>query len=225
MKMAIQMLKIAPTSDRRQRYLNILDSECTREAELINDLLDLQRLEVANYAIALEKINLLDWLPGIVESFCSRTTDQRQTLEVDIPADLPPMVSDRTSLGRALAELLNNACKYTPPGNKICLSVRYDGNPPSQPSDAPKLMRFTISNQAEIPAAELPRIFEKFYRVPNADPWKRGGTGLGLALVKKLIQQMEGTIDVQSTGGWTTFTIQIPTSPSEHLKEIGRPRI
>lgn len=225
MKMAIQMLKIAPTSDRRQRYLNILDSECTREAELINDLLDLQRLEVANYAIALEKINLLDWLPGIVESFCSRTTDQRQTLEVDIPADLPPMVSDRTSLGRALAELLNNACKYTPPGNKICLSVRHDGNPPSQTSDAPKLMRFTISNQAEIPPAELPRIFEKFYRVPNADPWKRGGTGLGLALVKKLIQQMEGTIDVQSTGGWTTFTIQIPTSPSDHLKEIGRPRI
>ncbi len=68
---------------------------------------------------------------------------------------------------------------------------------------------FTISNQAEIPATELPRVFEKFYRVPKADRWKQGGTGLGLALVQKLVERLQGTISVDSSDGWTTFTIEL----------------
>ncbi len=68
----------------------------------------------------------------------------------------------------------------------------------------------TIGNQAEIPSAELPHIFEKFYRVPNADPWKQGGTGLGLALVQRLVAQLEGVILVSSANGWTHFSIQLP---------------
>ncbi len=75
-------------------------------------------------------------------------------------------------------------------------------------------LRFlTISNSAEIPAAELPRIFEKFYRVPKADPWKQGGTGLGLALVQKLVSRLQGTIEVESSRGWTTFTVELPNQP------------
>jgi PAS domain S-box-containing protein len=233
MKMAIQMLKIATTSDRRQRYLEILESECGRETELINDLLDLQRLEVANYSLTLETINLQSWLPNIIEPFFSRTTEHQQILEVNLPADLPPIVSDRTSLGRIIAELLNNACKYTSSGDKIIFSARCDRevafsahrHNSNHTQDTSKVMSFAISNQAEIPAAALPRIFEKFYRVPNADPWKRGGTGLGLALVQKLIEQMEGTIQVKSSSGWTTFTVQIPTRPSEQLRAKGSIRL
>jgi Signal transduction histidine kinase len=67
-----------------------------------------------------------------------------------------------------------------------------------------------IRNQAQIPETELPRIFEKFYRVPNADPWKQGGTGLGLALVQKLVAQLNGTIQVESSQNITTFTIEFP---------------
>ncbi|MBW4576850.1 MAG: PAS domain S-box protein [Aphanothece sp. CMT-3BRIN-NPC111] len=225
MKMAIQMLKIAPNSERRQRYLEILESECARETEMINDLLDLQRLEVAAYSIALETINLQDWLHSIIEPFVSRTQEHKQILQYDLPADLPPMVSDRSSLGRVLAELLNNACKYTPPGYKIILSVSYEPNFSSQTPHNSPVMTFTISNQAEIPAAELPRIFEKFYRVPNADPWKQGGTGLGLALVQQLIGKMEGTIEVKSSGGWTAFIIKIPARPSAQLRATGQRRL
>ncbi len=218
MKMAIQMLKIAPSSERRQRYLEILESECGRETELINDLLDLQRLEVASYSITLEKINLQEWIPTIVTPFYSRIQQHQQNLEVNLSSDLPIMVSDRTSLGRIISELLHNACKYTPPGDQIIFNVSYIANYSSKNVEQSNLIIFTITNHAEIPASELPRIFDKFYRVPNADPWKQGGTGLGLALVQKLIEQMEGSIQVESSGGWTTFIVQIPHRPSEQLR-------
>ncbi|MGB3204317.1 MAG: PAS domain S-box protein [Crinalium sp.] len=218
MKMAIQMLKIAPSSERRQRYLDILESECARETELINDLLDLQRLEVASYSITLEKINLQEWIPTIITPFYSRVQQHQQDLKVNLSPDLPIMVSDRTSLGRIISELLHNACKYTPPGDQIIFNVSYTANYSHKTVEQSNFIIFTITNQAEIPASELPRIFDKFYRVPNADPWKQGGTGLGLALVQKLIGQMEGTIQVESSGGWTTFTVQIPHRPSDHLR-------
>ncbi len=69
---------------------------------------------------------------------------------------------------------------------------------------------FVLSNEAEVPAESLPRLFERFYRVPNGDRWHQGGTGLGLSLVQKFIEHMNGTIHVDSEAGWTHFTVQLP---------------
>ncbi|MGA9379197.1 MAG: GAF domain-containing protein, partial [Phormidium sp.] len=227
MKMAIQMLKIAPPGDRQQRYLQILQSECNRETELINDLLDLQRLEAASYPISLEEaINIPEWLPIIVEPFISRVQERGQILETEMALDIPVLITDRAGLGRIIAELLNNACKYTFSGGKIILNVCQQENitltteTEAKPNDliseksensVSNIIYFTVSNQAEIPAEELPNVFKKFYRVPKADLWKQGGTGLGLALVKKLVEQMHGDITVESTAGWTTFSVKLPT--------------
>ncbi|MBV8883187.1 MAG: response regulator [Chroococcidiopsidaceae cyanobacterium CP_BM_RX_35] len=209
MRMAIQMLKSAPTAERGQRYLEILQAECDREIELINDFLDLQRLEAASSQfLCAESVSLQDILPILIEPFHTRAQERQQILTVNLPPELPPVVSDRASLERMLAELMNNACKYTPAGGEIILSVRYKSSTPAPfLTDSATTTIFTISNQAEIPAAELPRIFEKFYRVPKADPWKQGGTGLGLALVQKLVEQLQGAIQVESCQGWTTFTV------------------
>lgn len=213
MKLAIHMLKLAVTPERHQQYLAILQAECARESEMINDLLDLQRLEADRYPIAAETIVLQDWLPEVIEPFQSRTQDRQQTLQVEIPADLPPLTSDRNSLGRLLAELLNNACKYTPSNGSIHFSIQPAGY--SVLSQTTPVTQFQVKNEAEIPLAEVPRIFDKFYRIPNADPWKQGGTGLGLALVKKLVEQLEGTIQIESAAGWTTFTILLPNLEAE----------
>ena len=206
MKMAIQMLRVSPTAEKSQRYLEILQAECARESELINDLLDLQRLETAYNPLLLgEAVSLQDWLPSIMEPFRVRTRQRQQTLQINLPPNLPVLVSDRASVERILAELLNNACKYTRAGGEIVLSICYKSK------EAATI--FTISNPAEIPAVELPRIFEKFYRVPKGDRWQQGGTGLGLALVQKLVSQLQGTIVVESSSGWTTFTVQLPNKP------------
>lgn len=202
-KMAIHMLKQFPTATRQERYLKILENECARETELINDLLDLQRLEAGTDSASLEALHLKDWLPGVVESFRARTQQRQQVLRVEYLAGLPALSSDRAWLERVLVELLNNACKYTATGGEIVLSVSFTSTPDSK-------VRFAVTNQAKIPAAELPRIFDKFYRISNSDPWKQGGTGLGLALVKKLVERLKGQISAESQNGLTTFTVELP---------------
>ncbi|MBW4639323.1 MAG: PAS domain S-box protein [Gloeocapsa sp. UFS-A4-WI-NPMV-4B04] len=207
MKMSIQMLKITGLAERQQRYLDVLQTECDREINLINDLLDLQQLQAESYAISLtDAINLHESLPKIVEPFHYRAVERQQSLKLDISPDIPPLISHLTGLERILAELLNNACKYTPTGGEVIFRVSHD-------QQHTPVTTFTISNPAEIPAAALPRIFEKFYRVPNADPWKQGGTGLGLSLVQKLVEQLGGTIFVESEGGWTSFIVQFHFNP------------
>lgn len=200
MKMAIRMLKLAPSGERAQRYWDILESECDREATLVSDLLDLQQLETSPRSTgSVELICVQEWLPHILAPFKARAQEHQQSLTVDLASDLPVMRVDPKRLERVLTELLNNACKYTPGQGGISCSVRHNALLTS--------IQFTVKNQAEIPESELPHIFEKFYRVPQLDPWKQGGTGLGLALVKKLVEQMGGTITVDSSNGWTTFVV------------------
>ena len=209
MKLAIHMLRLAPNLERQQKYLNILETECKREVELINDLLDLQRLEANDQSITLQPIDLQEWLPPIIQSFQSRLHDRQQAFMLNLPSTTNILQSCPDSLGRLLAELLNNACKYTPSHGEICFMLRQDLD--TSHSNAPPLLitQFEVRNQAEIPQAEISHIFEKFYRIPNSDLWNQGGTGLGLALVKKLVEQLEGKIMVNSENGWTTFKVSL----------------
>ena len=206
MKMAIYMLKIAKTEEQEEHYFRILQAECDREISLINDLLDLQRLEAAAKPFNPETIDLNHWLPRMVEPFQERAENRQQSIQVQILSDLPLLVTDQTSLERVIAELLNNACKYTPPGGEISAIARFET----------PYIELSVSNSgSEIPEVELPRIFEKFYRIPRNDRWKQGGTGLGLALVKKLIEHLGGMIQVKSDSEHTTFTISLPTQFSQ----------
>lgn len=206
-KMSIQMLRNSTTEDKRAKYLGILEQESVREADLINDLLDLQQLQAQPRLLELETLYLREWLPDLIEPFQLRFAARQQSFQADYSPDLPPLISEAASLRRILTELLNNACKYTAPGKQIHLISSFDQGA------EPAVTRFTICNQTLIPEAELPKIFDKFYRCPNADPWKQGGTGLGLALVKKLVERLQGRIQVTSADDWTKFTVELP-SPS-----------
>jgi signal transduction histidine kinase len=103
---------------------------------------------------------LQHWLPGVVEGFAERIRHNKQNIRVNICPNLPPLVSDLPSLKRILTELLNNACKYTPPGEQITITA-----------DAqPNIIQLQVSNSGvEIPADKLCRVFEKFYRVPGSN--------------------------------------------------------
>ncbi|WP_421655812.1 sensor histidine kinase [Leptothermofonsia sp. ETS-13] len=198
--------------------------ECDREADLINDLLDLQRLTSGTQSLNLEPIHLQEWVSQIADSFQERIRSRQQVLQVEISTELPVIMSDPTCLDRILTELLNNACKYTPPGERIKVStktIRNEAETEKLPKNGLSLLSSPLSFVldvcnfgVEIPAGELPNIFEKFYRVPGIDRWKQGGTGLGLALVKKMTQHLGGKIYVASTANQTCFTIELPISPS-----------
>ncbi|MEH2225488.1 hybrid sensor histidine kinase/response regulator [Nostoc sp.] len=203
-KMMIQMIQLSNNTEDAQRYLKLMESECDRELELVNDLLDLQRLESSSYpVITPDALLLQQWLLWVIEPFQIRVQQHQQTLQPNIPANLPPLLSDGISLERIIVELLNNACKYTPAGGEIVLSVSHNS------SEAPAKTIITISNSVEITVTELPRIFDKFYRLPNTDIWNQGGSGLGLSIVQKLVEQLQGNIKVESGNGWTTFTLTL----------------
>ncbi len=200
-RLVIELLPSAETEAEILQYLEILERECTRETNLINDLLDFQRLESGLQTLNLQRIDLAAWLPELVRPYRERAAAQQQSLQLRLAESLPPLVSDRACLDRVLTELLNNACKYTPLGGSLILAVRATASH----------LQFTVQNSdTEIPAAELPRIFDKFYRIPHSDRLQQGGTGLGLALVKKLVEHLGGTIAVQSNRQKTTFTVAIP---------------
>ncbi len=212
-KMAIKMLRLAPTEEKRNQYLDILEEQSLREANLINDLLEFQRLEGAFcpialqplrlHPIAVQPLRLQEWLLELVEPFQAQFINREQTFILDLPENLPTLFSDVIILQRILFELLNNACKYTAPGGKICLSVTYEAI--EQP-----IIIFQVGNYAQIPKEEITKVFDKFYRCPNVDPWSQGGTGLGLALVHNLVKQLQGAIAVNSHNNWTTFTVKHP---------------
>ncbi|MEA5516156.1 response regulator [Nodularia sp. UHCC 0506] len=202
MKVIIQMLQMSITPEASQHYLEMLENECDREMALINDLLDLQRLEAQACPLITPDVLLLEqFIPWVIEPFQVRVQEHQQTLQLNLPSNLPSLFSDGISLERILAELLNNACKYTPAGGEIILSVDHNS------AETPPKTIITIRNSLEIPTAELPRIFDKFYRLPNADLWNQGGTGLGLSIVQKLVEQLQGIIQVESREGWTTFRL------------------
>jgi signal transduction histidine kinase len=211
--MAAKMLRISLEQDpviasllvdhRAQRYLQLLESECQREVELINNVLDLQRLELAiEDRKNLEAIDVSDLIAEIAPTFIERTKNRQQKLTVNITKDLPTLITDRTYLTKIITEILNNACKYTPPDGNIDLTIDLQPNPDR--------LVTTIGNQAEISSNHLHRIFEQFYRIPGSDRAGQGGTGLGLSLVKKFVESLQGEIAVTSDRGWTEFTISLP---------------
>ncbi|MBW4442299.1 MAG: response regulator [Plectolyngbya sp. WJT66-NPBG17] len=202
-KVALQLMEAMP--ENRRQYIEIALNACDQGDELIQNLLDLYQLESGEALASPEPLNLRELLRKTTDAFQVRSRDCQQLLKVNLPETLPVIVADGVSLRRILVELLNNACKYTQSGGEICFKVRE-----ATSSDQKSVLKFTIANESEIPARNLPHIFDKFYRVPGSDRWQKGGTGLGLALVKKLVEQLNGSITVKSEIGWTTFIIELP---------------
>ncbi len=213
MKMAIRMLDITikqilhvnteenPTLQRIDHYLVILRKECEREIQLINDLLDLQRLEAQSQPRQGETIALKEWVLTRLQLFEDRVKSREQQLILDLPDHLPSLTIDGDNLDRILSELVNNACKYTPPGGEIWVIAGVKG----------EQLQLTVRNSGvEIPPEEQDKIFQKFYRIASNDPWKQGGTGLGLALVKGMMEHLGGTIEVSSAHQQTCFTLTFP---------------
>ncbi|NJK64897.1 MAG: PAS domain-containing protein [Synechococcaceae cyanobacterium SM2_3_1] len=176
MKMALTMLEIHQDPDRQQRYMQMLKAEWQRELNLVNELLELQALESGSRALAITAISLSTWLPPLTHSLLMRFQERQIRFACQLPEDLGLLHTDVALLERILLELLNNACKYTPAQEQVILSV----------TPVTGGYQFQVINTGVvIPAEQLSLIFEKFHRIPAMDCYNQGGTGLGLALVKR----------------------------------------
>lgn len=183
-----------------ERFLTVIQAHADRLASLIGDLLTLSELETAGYTLALHPVALLD------VATTARTLLEQKAVEKEITVTIGSLsglqvLADVGRLEQILVNLLDNAVKYTPPGGTVDIVVREAGD------DVEIAVRDTGQG---IPPQDLPRIFERFYRVDSARSRQEGGTGLGLAIVKHIVQLHGGTVRVDShPGKGTTFTFTL----------------
>jgi GAF domain-containing protein/two-component sensor histidine kinase len=189
------------------KVLNIFHTACDRQNQLVTDLLTLCYIDAKKETMTMEWIDLAVCLPHIIEPFTKRIEQQQQTLSIDLSSTLPLFKSDIASIKRILTELLNNACKYTPRGETIGITA----------SAIDQQIQLKIYNTGvEIPLDEQQRVFDKFYRIPNLDPWQYGGTGIGLALVKNLLELLGGNIYLTCQPQKTIFSLDFPSEDNSH---------
>lgn len=187
--------------DRREFY-SIIDQEADRLTRLINDLLNTARIEAGQSL----KPDYSEVDPNrLVEKvvMIQRQTTSRHKVELSVPHPLPKIMADEDKLDQILTNLLNNAIKYSPNGGTITVRAEVDG----------KDILFGVEDEGlGIPADHLPKVFERFHRVDNEDNRKIYGTGLGLYLVKHLVEGVHlGKIWAESTvGKGSTFWFRIP---------------
>ncbi|MEO0841294.1 MAG: GAF domain-containing sensor histidine kinase [Cyanobacteria bacterium J06643_5] len=186
-------------SEKFQRVFQIFKGSCQQQNKSVNDLLTLCYLDAENATLIPETIYLREFILNIIEPFQQQIQQHQQQLIINIPEEIPPIQSDVTLLERVINELITNACKYTPAQETITVSANEQDN----------YLYLSVSNSGiEIPIEEQKNIFDKFYRIPSHDPWKHGGSGIGLALVKKLVKLLNATIELDSQVGKTTFSVR-----------------
>jgi two-component system phosphate regulon sensor histidine kinase PhoR len=131
---------------------------------------------------------------------------------VKIPTELPPILGDEERLGQVFTNLLDNAIKYTPDQGTITISAELTSTEP------PTMIEVCVADTGiGIPPQDLPRIFERFYRVDKARSRELGGTGLGLSIVKHLVEGHSGTVSAESQGKGSRFLVRLPIATSAAL--------
>lgn len=211
MGLAVRMLQQATlTPDRQARYLDILEQQCQQETQLIKDMLALRKLEANPATIQHHQIDLQYLIEDVVQSDLERWQKKGLNLQLDLPPQPLTISSDPESLNRILVELLNNARKYADANSQVCLKVVWANHPTDS------LVLTLQSSGLGIQPQEIEQIFNKFKRGEGATKQAIQGTGLGLALVKRLVEHLNGAIAVSSqpilsSKSWETcFTITLP---------------
>jgi two-component system phosphate regulon sensor histidine kinase PhoR len=190
--------------EQRRQYLDVILRHADRLTALIEDLLELSRIEGGTRELALEPTDVAVVARSVMQDLKPRLDARRLRGELRVePA--PRALADRRGLEQVLLNLLDNAIKYTEPGGRIEISV----------SGSPAGVRIDVADTGMgIPEADRARIFERFYRVEKARSRDLGGTGLGLAIVKHLVQAQDGEVFVTSLEGQgSTFSVRLPAAP------------
>jgi two-component system, OmpR family, phosphate regulon sensor histidine kinase PhoR len=172
--------------------------------DLINDLLDVAKMEAGYGQLEQVPLNLPEILGELVELLRERAASQQVTLKLELPDGLPLIQADRRSMDEVFGNLVSNAINYSPDGGEVRITAISCGD----------YLEVEVKDQGiGIEAEEIPKIFDKFYRVKSPRTRQVIGTGLGLALVKGLVEAHRGSVDVDSeVGAGATFRVKLPTT-------------
>ncbi|ARF69149.1 PAS domain-containing sensor histidine kinase [Paenibacillus larvae subsp. pulvifaciens] len=190
-------------------FLQIIYDESDRLNRLIGDILELSKIESKRIPLQFSPVDVESIVENSIQMMKAEAEKKHITLESCVENELY-IEADEDRLRQILINLLSNGISYTPEGGRVSIGVEFVPSPDDNPDN--ERMRIRISDTGiGIPEKDLPRIFERFYRVDKARSRSSGGTGLGLSIVKHLTELHHGTISVESEAGkGTTFNIELP---------------
>ena len=190
-------------SSRAFKFLKIIERHTERMDKIVSDLLLLSELDVKDRVIKKEPIDLASLVQSSLELVRPLARSKQIDLEVELSPAVPTLYGDAEKFGQVLVNLLQNAITYTPEKGRVKIQAQ---------SVLGGVEIHVIDNGIGIPKEEIPRIFERFYRVDKGRSREEGGTGLGLSIVKQIVESHGGTVWVESeVGKGSRFTIFLPT--------------
>ncbi|MCS6840521.1 MAG: cell wall metabolism sensor histidine kinase WalK [Roseiflexus sp.] len=221
-KLLVETLQSDPPAPIAQRMLGQIAQEVDAITQLVEELHDLSQIESGRVALQLAPTPLMPLVTHTIERIRPQMDRKHIRVTACVPHDLPPALIDGSRIGQVLLNLLHNASKFTPEGGQVTIEASVitvgDGSPspPGMPSShlpGQWLLVSVTDNGIGIPANDLSRIFERFYKVDRARTRNAGGTGLGLAIAKHLVEGHGGRIWATSVEGeGSTFYLTLPIS-------------
>jgi two-component system phosphate regulon sensor histidine kinase PhoR len=192
----------------RSRFLGIMATETDRMQALVRDLMSLSRIEAEKYDPPQTPVDFSDVVMETVDQLGNSQKERGADVMIDVMAGLPPVMGDSGQLRQLASNILNNALKYGRAGTPVTVSLVR--------SRSGAMINFTVADVGDGIAPEhLPRLTERFYRVDSGRSRLVGGTGLGLSLVKHIVDRHRGHLEIRSTvGKGTTVSILLPVAPT-----------
>ncbi|HTT02777.1 MAG TPA: response regulator [Steroidobacteraceae bacterium] len=201
---AVEIMQREDLSDAQRVWTReIIERQVGHLTRLVDDLLDVSRITRGKINVSREPMTVGDFIARAAETVQPHLTDKHQELLLDLPEEAVRVEGDLTRLTQAVANVLSNAVKYTDEGGRIQVNVRAQG------SWAEIRVR---DNGIGIPADQLPKVFDLFTQVERASERAPGGLGIGLALVRKLVEMHGGSVTAHSAGAGegSEFVIRLP---------------
>ena len=203
------LLKGAIPGEKAKEFLEIINRQSNRLVNLVNDFLDITRIESGRQTVTKGPLDFQKLIENALADLKPLADEKGISLQFEQPRlAIPEIFGDRNLMEQVIINLISNAIKYSPKGTKTRVAL-------SRENGHARLD--VVDNGLGIPKEALPRLFEKFYRVRCDDRKDIIGTGLGLSLVKQIIEVHEGAIKVESQHGvGSTFTVTLPFQSSEN---------
>lgn len=192
-----------PLTPKQEHNLKRVIDNASRLARMITDLLERSRIEAGKIDLALKEVDLAALTCEVVEQMSQLAVTKSQQLEYRAPQPIGPVLADPDKVSQILTNLVENAIKYTPEGGIITVTLE---------ADTPHWARISVCDTGSgIPSEAIPKLFDQFYRMPQQHPNAPKGLGLGLSIVKQLVEMHGGAVTVQSTvGQGSVFQFTLP---------------
>jgi len=207
------LMKPAMQDERKLKLLRIINDESDRLSRLINDLLDLSRIEAGTVQWHIQQVSLNEVIPLSVEAVLPLAQHKGLHLTTSLVGTLPAVLGDKDRLVQLVTNLLSNAIKFTPSGGSITIKAHQEQTP------LPRLVVAVSDTGIGIPPEDITLIFDKFHRASHSMTDETEGTGLGLAIARQIVEQFGGEIWATSTqGSGSTFTFTLPLTGNEPIE-------